>query len=61
VQNVNFGQREGFIGAELRESPHTSSLIALRRSVFAGYATVPGLPPPDFTSTLFILEQRIKL
>jgi hypothetical protein len=61
TQNVNFGQREGFAGAELRETPHTSTLLQLRRSAFAGYATVPGVPPPDFTGTLFIMEQRIKL
>ena len=62
VQNVNFGQRQVFAGAELRESPHTSTLVTLRRSAFAGYATfLAGVPPPDFTGTLFILEQRIKL
>ncbi len=61
VENVNFGQRQVFAGAELRESPHTSTLVSARRSAFAGYATVPGAPPPDFTGTLLILEQRIKL
>jgi hypothetical protein len=62
VQNVNFGQREVFAGAELRESPRTSTLVTLRRSSFSGYATsLFGIPPPDFTGTLFILEQRIKL
>ena len=61
VENVDFGQRQVFAGAELRESPHTSTLISLRRSVFAGFATVPGVPPPDFTGTLVIVEQRIKL
>jgi hypothetical protein len=61
TENVNFGQRQVFVGAELRESPHTSTLISLRRSAFAGFATAPGLAPPDFTGTLLILEQRIKL
>lgn len=61
TENVNFGQREVFAGAELRESPHTSTLLSVRRSVFNGYATSIGIPPPDFTSTLLILEQRIKL
>ena len=61
TQNVNFGQREGFAGAELRESPHTSTLVTLRRSVFSGYATVPNAAAPNFTSTLLLLEQRIKL
>jgi len=61
VQNVNFGQRQTFAGAELRESPRTSTLISLRRSAFAGYATAAGIPPPDFTGTLLIVEQRIKL
>jgi hypothetical protein len=61
TENVNFGQRQGFAGAELRESPHLSALITVRRSSFAGYATVPGVPPPDFTGTLIVIEQRIKL
>jgi hypothetical protein len=60
TENVNYGQREGFAGAELRETAHTSTLVSLRRSSFAGYATVPGVPPPDFTGTLLVLEQRIK-
>jgi len=51
IQNVNFGSTEAFAGAELRESRRSSTLITLRRSAFAGYATVPGLPPPDFTSS----------
>jgi hypothetical protein len=61
ITNVDFGQRQGFAGAELRETPHTSTLLSVRRSSFAGYATVPGVPPPDFTGTLVIMEQRIKL
>jgi hypothetical protein len=60
-ENVDFGQREAFAGAELRESPHLSTLVTVRRSAFAGFATAPGLPPPDFTGTLLLLEQRIKL
>jgi hypothetical protein len=51
-----------FAGAELRESPRTSTLVTVRRSSFAGYATsLLGVPPPNFTGTLLILEQRIKL
>jgi hypothetical protein len=62
VENVNFGQREVFAGAVLRESPHTSTLVTVRRSAFAGYATsLAGISPPDFTGTLLLLEQRIKL
>jgi hypothetical protein len=58
-ENVNFGQREGFIGGEFRESPHTSTLVTFRRSSFAGYTISPGDPPPDFTGHLFVLEQRL--
>jgi len=62
VQNVNFGQRQVFAGAELRESAHTSTLVTVRRSSFSGYATfLMGVPAPDFNGTLLILEQRIKL
>jgi hypothetical protein len=60
-ENVDFGQRQGFAGAELRETPRTSTLVTVRRSSFAGFATAPGVPPPDFTGTLLLLEQRIKL
>lgn len=60
-QNINFGQRQVFAGAELRESTHTSSLITLRRSAFSGFATTPNGAPPDFTGTLLTVEQRIKL
>jgi hypothetical protein len=58
-ENVNFGQREGFIGGELRESPHTSTLVTLRRSAFAGYAIEAGGIAPDFTGTLLVLEERL--
>ncbi len=58
-ENINFGQREGFVGAELRESPHTASLVSIRRSAFAGYPISLGDPPPDFTGTLFVFEQRL--
>jgi hypothetical protein len=62
VENVNFGQRQVFAGAELRESAHTSTLVTVRRSSFAGYATfLMGVPAPDFNGTLLIVEQRIKL
>ena len=57
--NVNFGQREGFIGGEFRETPHTSTLLTYRRSAFSGYAIAPGNPPPDFTGNLVVFEQRI--
>jgi hypothetical protein len=37
-------------------------MVTVRRSAFAGYATfLTGVPPPNFTGTLLILEQRIKL
>jgi hypothetical protein len=61
TENVDFGQRKGFAGAELRESPQLATLITVRRSSFAGFATVPAFPPPDFTGTLLLVEQRIKL
>jgi hypothetical protein len=56
--NVDFAQRVGFAGLELRESAHSSSLLTLRRSAFGGIPTEPGGPPPNFTGTLLVLEQR---
>jgi hypothetical protein len=61
TENVDFGQREAFAGAQLRESAHLSTMITVRRSAFAGFATAPGIAAPDFTGTLLLLEQRIKL
>lgn len=61
AENVDFGQREVFAAAELRESRQASTLISVRRSAFAGFATAPGVEAPDFTGTLVLLEQRIKL
>jgi hypothetical protein len=58
-ENIDFGQREGFVGAQVRETPHTSTLLTLRRSAFAGYAISLGNPVPDFLDTLVVLEQRI--
>jgi hypothetical protein len=56
--NVDFAQRTAFVGLELRESVHAASLLTLRRSAFGGILTQPGGPPPDFTGTLLIFEQR---
>ncbi|HEX3469377.1 MAG TPA: hypothetical protein VHT05_14950 [Candidatus Elarobacter sp.] len=56
--NVDFAQRTAFAGLELRESAHASSLLTLRRSGFAAIPTEPGGPPPNFTGTLLVFEQR---
>jgi hypothetical protein len=56
--NVDFAQRTAFAGLELRESVHASSLLTLRRAAFAGIPTEPGGPPPSFTGTLLVFEQR---
>jgi hypothetical protein len=56
--NVDFAQRTAFAGLELRESVHASSLLTLRRAAFAGIPTEPGGPPPNFTGTLLVFEQR---
>jgi hypothetical protein len=56
--NVDFAQRTAFAGLELRESAHASSLLTVRRAAFAGIPTEPGGPPPNFTGTLLVFEQR---
>ncbi len=58
-ENVDFGQREGFVGGEVRETEHTSTLLTLRRSVFNGFAIAPGGSAPDFTGTQLVVEQRL--
>ncbi len=59
--NVDFGQKIAFAGIEWRESGGTATLLSLRRAVFGGFPGTQGNPPPDFTGTLFVLEQRLKM
>ncbi|MBV8371228.1 MAG: hypothetical protein JO036_20115 [Candidatus Eremiobacteraeota bacterium] len=59
--NVDFAQRTAFAGLQLAESAHATALLTLRRSAFAGIPSRLGGPPPDFTGTLFVFEQRYRL
>ncbi|HEY6236839.1 MAG TPA: hypothetical protein VIW69_17190 [Candidatus Elarobacter sp.] len=59
--NVDFAQRTAFVGAELAQGPHLTSLLSLRRTAFGGIPSRLGGPPPDFTGTLFVFEQRYRL
>jgi len=59
--NVDFAQRTGFIGVELAQSAHLTSLLSLRRTAFGGIPSRLGGPPPNFTGTLFVFEQRYRL
>jgi hypothetical protein len=59
--NVDFAQRAAFAGLQLAEGAHSASLLTLRRAGFTGIPSRPGGPPPDFTGTLFVFEQRYRL
>jgi hypothetical protein len=59
--NVDFWQRTGYAGLELAESAHLSSLLTVRRGAFWGVPTEPAGPPPSFTGTLLVFEQRYHL
>jgi hypothetical protein len=59
--NVDFGQRTLFAGAQLRETGETATLLTWRHALFNGFPSEPGGPPPDFSGTIFILEQRYKI
>jgi hypothetical protein len=59
--NIDFAQHVWFGGAEFRQSAALSTLITLRRAWFNGIPSQPGAPPPDFTGTLILIEQRLKL
>ncbi len=59
--NVDFAERIGFAGAQLVESTHAATQITLRRTIFGGIPSRLGGPPPDFTATSLILEQRYKI
>lgn len=59
--NVDFAQRTAFAGLQFAESAHATALLTLRRSAFGGIPSRLGGPPPDFTGTLFVFEQRYRL
>lgn len=58
--NVDFAQRSGIVGLEWAMSRRASLLASLRRNVFGGLPAAPGGLSPDFTNTLFTLEQRYR-
>ena len=59
--NVDFAERVLFAGAQFAEGAHATAQITLRRTIFGGFPSAPGGPPPDFTGTALIVEQRYKL
>ena len=59
--NIDFAQHLWFGGAEFRQSAALSTLVTLRRAWFNGLPSQLGGPPPDFTGTLILIEQRLKL
>lgn len=59
--NVDFAQRTAFAGLQLAEGAHSASLLTLRRAGFTGIPSRLGGPPPDFTGTLLVFEQRYRL
>jgi hypothetical protein len=56
--NIDFAERVGFAGVQLAESEHATALLSVRRTAFAGIPTMLGGPPPNFTGTLLVFEQR---
>ncbi|HEY4442046.1 MAG TPA: hypothetical protein VGN14_16430 [Candidatus Elarobacter sp.] len=56
--NIDFAERLGFAGLQLAESDHATALLSIRRTAFAGIPTHLGGPPPNFTGTLLVFEQR---
>jgi hypothetical protein len=59
---IDFAERVFLAGVEAEETPRTSLLLSFRRSTFSGISTFPeaGISP-DFTGSLFTLEQRVRL
>ncbi|HZT13313.1 MAG TPA: hypothetical protein VFA29_10945 [Candidatus Baltobacteraceae bacterium] len=58
--NVDYFQNVYFAGAQLLESPHAAALVQLRRSAFAGRASMLGGLSPNFQATTLVLEQRFQ-
>lgn len=59
--NIDYAQRIGIAGLEYAESTRTTTLVSARRSAFSGQPSFLGGPSPNFTGTLFVLEQRYKI
>ena len=59
--NIDYGQRVYQAGTQLAETPLTNTLLTVRRSIFGGIPAALGDPSPNFTGTLFIIEQRVKI
>jgi hypothetical protein len=59
---LDFAERLFFVGAEVRQSAHSSLLVSFRRSTAGGITTYPLVPnSPDFTGSTLIVEQRLHL
>ncbi len=62
AEPIDFEQRLFFAGAEIKQTPQSSILVEFRRSAFGGITTFPASSrSPDFTGSLFIVEQRLQL
>lgn len=56
---ISFAERRAFVGAEIQQSPRSSTLISFRRTSFSGTSTFPTSPlSPDFIGSALIVEQR---
>jgi hypothetical protein len=59
--NIDFAERIDFAAIELAQSPHASALLSFRRTAFAGIPSFLNGPPPNFTASTLVFEQRYKL
>jgi hypothetical protein len=59
--NIDFAERIVFAGLQFAESPHATALLTLRRTAFGGIPSALGGPPPNFTATSLVFEQRYRL
>ncbi len=59
--NIALHQSTVFIGAQLGITEHTGTLVELRRYHYAGIPTAPGTGDTQYSGTLFLVEQRVRL
>jgi hypothetical protein len=60
--NVDYAQRVGVAGVQVRQTRRLAMLAAVRWSALQGLPSIPFVgPSPAFSGTLFVFEQRLKM
>lgn len=61
LTNVDFGQNVVFVGGQFAESHRAMILFHARRYSFTGSPSMPNGPPPNYSGSLLVIEQRFHI